>query len=73
MIPDPGMKLAGAECDFTEPATGQNKLFFPVACVDQIPSWKKVFFCGIILPEKTLDKAGNVCYNSYHPDRIYVL
>jgi hypothetical protein len=24
------MKLAGAVCDFTEPATGQNKLFFPV-------------------------------------------
>ena len=22
------MKLAGAVCDFTEPATGQNKLFF---------------------------------------------
>ena len=25
-----GMKLAGAVCDFTEPATGQNKLYFPV-------------------------------------------
>ena len=30
LIPDLGMKLAGAACDFTEPATGQNKLFFPV-------------------------------------------
>ncbi|WP_051538152.1 GyrI-like domain-containing protein [Butyrivibrio proteoclasticus] len=30
LIPDLGMKLAGAVCDFTEPATGQNKLFFPV-------------------------------------------
>lgn len=30
LIPELGMKLAGAECDFTEPATGQNKLFFPV-------------------------------------------
>ena len=28
-IPNLGMKLAGAACDFTEPATGQNKLFFP--------------------------------------------
>ena len=25
-----GMKLVGAVCDFTEPATGQNKLFFPI-------------------------------------------
>lgn len=25
-----GMKLAGAVCDYTEPATGKNKLFFPV-------------------------------------------
>jgi len=24
------LRLAGAVCDFTEPATGQNKLFFPV-------------------------------------------
>ncbi len=30
LIPDIGMKLAGAVCDFTEPATGQSKLFFPV-------------------------------------------
>ena len=30
LIPELGMKLAGAACDFTEPATGQNKLFFPV-------------------------------------------
>ena len=30
LIPDLGMKLAGAVCDFTEPATGQNKLFFPI-------------------------------------------
>ena len=30
-IPELGKKLAGAVCDFTEPATGQNKLFFPVA------------------------------------------
>ena len=31
LIPQLGLKLAGAVCDFTEPATGQNKLFFPVA------------------------------------------
>ena len=30
LIPELGMKLTGAVCDFTEPATGQNKLFFPV-------------------------------------------
>ena len=30
LIPELGMKLAGAVCDFTEPATGQDKLFFPV-------------------------------------------
>lgn len=30
LIPELGMKLAGAVCDFTEPAAGQNKLFFPV-------------------------------------------
>ena len=30
LIPELGMKLAGAVCDFTEPATGQNKLFFPM-------------------------------------------
>lgn len=31
LIPALRMQLAGAVCDFTEPATGQNKLFFPVA------------------------------------------
>ena len=31
LIPELKMCLAGAVCDFTEPATGQNKLFFPVA------------------------------------------
>jgi len=36
LIPDLGMKLAGAVCDFTEPSTGQNKLFFPIMLVDQI-------------------------------------
>ena len=30
LIPELGMKLAGAVCDFTEMASGQNKLFFPV-------------------------------------------
>ena len=30
LIPKLGMKLAGAVCDFTEPTTGQNKLYFPV-------------------------------------------
>ena len=30
LIPELGRKLAGAVCDFTEPATGQNKLFFPI-------------------------------------------
>lgn len=30
LIPELGMKLAGAVCDFTEPSTGLNKLFFPV-------------------------------------------
>ena len=30
LVPELGMKLAGAVCDFTEPASGQNKLFFPV-------------------------------------------
>ena len=30
LIPELRMKLAGAVCDFTEPTTGQNKLFFPV-------------------------------------------
>ena len=31
LIPELGMNLAGAVCDFTEPSTGRNKLFFPVA------------------------------------------
>ena len=35
LIPELGLKLAGAVCDFTEPATGQNQLFFPVARVNQ--------------------------------------
>ena len=30
LIPELGMKLVGAVCDFTELATGQNKLFFPI-------------------------------------------
>ena len=30
LFPELGKKLAGAVCDFTEPATGQDKLFFPV-------------------------------------------
>ena len=30
LIPELGMNLSGAVCGFTEPATGQNKLFFPV-------------------------------------------
>jgi hypothetical protein len=30
LIPELGLKLAGAVCDFTDPTTGQNKLFFPV-------------------------------------------
>ena len=30
LIPDLGMKLAGAVCDFTDPSNGQNKLLFPV-------------------------------------------
>ena len=30
LIPELGLRLAGAVCDFTEPSTGQNKLFFPV-------------------------------------------
>ena len=32
LIPELGLRLAGAVCDFTEPSTGQNKLFFPVEC-----------------------------------------
>jgi predicted transcriptional regulator YdeE len=30
LIPELGLKLAGAVCDFTDPSTGHNKLFFPV-------------------------------------------
>lgn len=30
-IPAMNLRLAGAVCDFTEPSTGRNKLFFPVA------------------------------------------
>ncbi len=30
LIPELGIRLAGAVCDFTEPSTGQIKLFFPV-------------------------------------------
>ena len=30
LIPELGMKLAGAACDFSDPTTGRNKLFFPV-------------------------------------------
>lgn len=33
VIPEKGMKLAGAACDFTEPSTGKNKLFFPVESI----------------------------------------
>ncbi|HRY77570.1 MAG TPA: GyrI-like domain-containing protein [Candidatus Izemoplasmatales bacterium] len=29
-IPEMKMKLSGAACDYTEPATGKNFLFFPV-------------------------------------------
>ncbi len=29
-ISEKGMKLAGAVCDYTEPATGKSRLFFPV-------------------------------------------
>ena len=35
LIPELGMRLAGAVCDFTEPANGQNTLFFSVACVNR--------------------------------------
>ena len=35
LIPELGMKLAGTVCDFTEPATWQNKLFFPVERIDR--------------------------------------
>ena len=32
-ISEKGMKLAGAVCDYTEPVTGKNKLFFPVESI----------------------------------------
>ena len=32
-IPEKGLKLCGAVCDFTEPSTGKNKLFFPVEAI----------------------------------------
>ncbi|MDO4941060.1 MAG: GyrI-like domain-containing protein [Erysipelotrichaceae bacterium] len=35
LLPELGMKLTGAVCDFTEPTTGQNKLFFPVEYIGQ--------------------------------------
>lgn len=31
IIPEMNLKLSGAVCDFTEPKTGKNKLFFPVS------------------------------------------
>ncbi|MBR3494360.1 MAG: GyrI-like domain-containing protein [Clostridia bacterium] len=30
VIPSKGLRLSGAVCDFTEPITGRNRLFFPV-------------------------------------------
>ncbi|MCF0132568.1 MAG: hypothetical protein HUJ72_01745 [Blautia sp.] len=27
LLPELGLRLAGAVCDFTEPSTGQNELF----------------------------------------------
>jgi len=30
IIPKMNLKLSGAVCDYTEPSTGKNKLFFPV-------------------------------------------
>lgn len=30
VIPDKGLRLCGAACDYTDPASGQAKLFFPV-------------------------------------------
>lgn len=30
VIPSMNLQLSGAVCDYTKPATGQNKLFFPV-------------------------------------------
>lgn len=30
MIPARGLRLCGAVCDFTEPSTGKNRLYFPV-------------------------------------------
>lgn len=34
-ISEKGMRLAGAGCDYTEPATGKNKLFFPVEFLNE--------------------------------------
>ena len=34
IIPGQGLKLSGAVCDYTEPATGINRLFFPVSKAD---------------------------------------
>ena len=34
ILPEKKLKLTGAVCDYTEPATGQNKLFFPVSETD---------------------------------------
>ena len=31
IIPARGLQLSGAVCDYTKPATGQNRLFFPVS------------------------------------------
>lgn len=30
ILPGQGLELSGAVCDFTDPSTGKNKLFFPV-------------------------------------------
>jgi len=30
VLPEKGLTLAGAVCDFTDPKTGKNKLFFPI-------------------------------------------
>lgn len=31
MLPEMNFSLGGAVCDFTEPATGRNRLFFPIS------------------------------------------
>lgn len=36
VIPAKGLRLSGAVCDYTEPATGQNRLFFPVESLEAI-------------------------------------